>query len=116
MPPSSDRGRGTEEMLGLDLVRVSIDAYLELFEHPTADDRVLMVTWGATFPSQSSIEGMLDADVAGRTKGGRNLIDAGQHDGSIRADIDPAASSRSSSTGCSEASPAFSSPRPSTPT
>ncbi len=55
-------GRGTADMSGLNLVRASIDAYLEQFEHPTADDRVLLVTWGATFPSQSSIEGMLDAD------------------------------------------------------
>ena len=82
---------GTEEMLGLDLVRVSIDAYLELFEHPTANDRVLIVTWGATFPSESSIEGMLDADRRAY-EGWADLIRRGQQDASIRSDIDPAAS------------------------
>ncbi len=78
-------------MLGLDLVRVSIDAYLELFEHPTANDRVLLVTWGATFPSESSIEGMLDADRRAY-EGWADLIRRGQRDRSIRNDIDPAAS------------------------
>ena len=66
-------------MLGLDLVRVSIDAYLELFEHPTANDRVLIVTWGATFPSESSIEGMLDADRRAY-EGWADLIRRGQQD------------------------------------
>jgi AcrR family transcriptional regulator len=84
-------GQGTDEMLGLHLVRRSIDAYLELFEHPTADDRVLIVTWGATFPSESSIEGMLDADRRAYT-GWADLIVRGQRDGSIRTDVDPAAS------------------------
>jgi AcrR family transcriptional regulator len=84
-------GQGTDEMAGLDLVRMSIDAYLELFEHPTAPDRVLIVTWGATFPSESSIEGMLDADRRAY-KGWSDLIERGQRDGSIRTDFDPAAS------------------------
>ena len=78
-------------MSGLNLVRVSIDAYLELFEHPTASDRVLIVTWGATFPSESSIDGMLDADRRAYD-GWADLINRGQQDGSIRADVDPAAS------------------------
>jgi AcrR family transcriptional regulator len=84
-------GGGTQQMPGLDLVRGSIDAYLELFEHPTANDRVLIVTWGATFPSESSIEGMLDADRRAY-KGWADLITRGQKDGSIRRDVDPAAS------------------------
>ena len=78
-------------MSGLNLVRVSIDAYLELFEHPTASDRVLIVTWGATFPSESSIDGMLDADRRAY-EGWADLIARGQLDGSIRTDVDPAAS------------------------
>jgi AcrR family transcriptional regulator len=84
-------GQGTDDMPGLELVRKSIDAYLELFEHPTASDRVLIVTWGATFPSESSIEGMLDADRRAY-EGWADLIARGQRDGSIRTDIDPAAS------------------------
>jgi AcrR family transcriptional regulator len=84
-------GHGTDEMPGLDMVRLSIDAYLELFEHPTAHDRVLIVTWGATFPSESSIEGMLDADRRAY-QGWADLIVRGQQDRSIRTDIDPAAS------------------------
>jgi AcrR family transcriptional regulator len=84
-------GQGTDEMSGLNLVRASIDAYLELFEHPTANDRVLIVTWGATFPSESSIDGMLDADRRAY-EGWADLIGRGQRDGSIRADVDPTAS------------------------
>ena len=84
-------GRNTDEMSGLNLVRVSIDAYLDLFEHPTASDRVLIVTWGATFPSESSIEGMLDADRRAY-EGWADLIARGQQDGSIRTDVDPPAS------------------------
>jgi AcrR family transcriptional regulator len=89
---SVERSRGAANtLLGLDLIRVSIDAYLELFEHPTANDRVLIVTWGATFPSESSIEGILDADRRAY-EGWADLITRGQKDGSIRPDVDPTAS------------------------
>jgi hypothetical protein len=84
-------GHGTDGMPGLNLVRALIDACLELFEHPTANDRVLIVTWGATFPSESSREGMLDADRRAY-EGWADLIRRGLRDGSIRADVDPAAS------------------------
>ena len=90
-PPSSSPGAAPPTCPDLNLVRASIDAYLEQFEHPTADDRVLLVTWGATFPSQSSIEGMLDADRRAY-EGWAQLITRGQKDGSIRVDVDPAAS------------------------
>jgi AcrR family transcriptional regulator len=83
--------RDAAEMTGLELVRASVDTYLELFEHPTADDRVLIVMWGATFPSESSIDGMLDADRRAYD-GWADLIERGQHDGSIRADVNAAAS------------------------
>jgi AcrR family transcriptional regulator len=83
--------RDAAEMTGLELVRASVDTYLELFEHPTADDRVLIVMWGATFPSESSIVGMLDADRRAYD-GWADLIERGQHDGSIRADVNAAAS------------------------
>jgi len=83
--------RGPEEVPGLEWLRSSVDTYLELFEHPTPQDRVLIVMWGATFPSESSIEGMLDADRRAYD-GWAGLIRRGQHDGSIRPDVDAAAS------------------------
>ena len=46
--------------------------------------------WGATFPSQASIDGMLEADQRSYD-GWAELIRHGQDDGSIRADLDPAA-------------------------
>ncbi len=76
---------------GLEWLRASVDTYLELFEHPTAQDRVLIVMWGATFPSESSIEGMLDADRRAYD-GWAGIIRRGQRDGSIRSDVDAAAS------------------------
>jgi len=80
-----------DAMPGLELVRASVDTYLELFEHPTAADRVLIVMWGATFPSEASIDGMLDADRRAY-EGWAELIERGKRDGSIRADVDAAAS------------------------
>jgi len=80
-----------DEMTGLELVRASVDTYLELIEHPTADDRVLIVMWGATFPSEASIDGMLDADRRAYD-GWADGIRRGQQDGSIRTDVDAAAS------------------------
>lgn len=79
------------QVTGLEALRTSVDTYLELFDHPTPEDRVLIVMWGATFPSESSIEGMLDADQRAYD-GWAALIGRGQHDGSIRPDLDAAAS------------------------
>jgi AcrR family transcriptional regulator len=73
---------------GLDLIRTVADTYLELFEHPTAELRALLVMWGATFPSKASIEGMLEAERRAYDGWADNLRD-GQADGSIRSDIDP---------------------------
>jgi AcrR family transcriptional regulator len=83
--------RNAAEMPGLELLQASVDTYLALFEHPTADDRVLIVMWGATFPSESSIDGMLDADRRAYN-GWAEIIERGQQDGSIRADVNAAAS------------------------
>jgi hypothetical protein len=55
------------------------------------DDRVLIVMWGATFPSESSVEGMLDADRRAYD-GWAGLIERGQRDSSIRRDADARAS------------------------
>jgi AcrR family transcriptional regulator len=74
----------------LELIRATVDTYIGLFEQPTANERALIVMWGATFPSDSSIEGMLDADRASY-EGWSDLIERGHRDGSIRFDADPAA-------------------------
>ncbi len=83
--------RTPEEVSALDLLRTTLDTYLELFEDPTADERALIVMWGATFPSHASIDGMLEADRRSYD-GWADLIRHGQHDGSIRKDVDATAS------------------------
>ena len=72
-------------------MRTTLDTYLELFEDPTADERALIVMWGATFPSHASIDGMLEADRRSYD-GWADLIRHGQRDGSIRHDVDATAS------------------------
>ena len=91
MRAAVDRSGRGDDMAGLDRVRVCIEAYLGLFDHPTSEDRVLIVMWGSTFPAASSIQGMLEADR--RSYGGwADLIERGQRDGSIRSGVDAAAS------------------------
>jgi len=72
----------------LDVLRITVDAYLELFEHPNAEARALIVMWGATFPSETEVDGMLDAQQNAYT-GWAETIRQGQRDGSIRQDVDP---------------------------
>jgi AcrR family transcriptional regulator len=80
--------RETDDLSALDLVRATVDTYLEMFEQPTADERALIVMWGATFPSESSLEGMVKADQRA-FDGWAELIAQGRADGSIRSDVDP---------------------------
>jgi AcrR family transcriptional regulator len=83
--------REFEDVNALEYLRTMIDTYLELFERPTAEARALIVMWGATFPSESlMMEGMLKADRRSYD-GWAELVRRGQHDGSIRTDVDPAA-------------------------
>ncbi len=84
-------GVSGESMSGLALIRIWVNTYLELFEHPTPDLRALIVMWGAIFPSDSSLEGFLEADRRSY-EGWTTNIKEGQRDGSIRDDIDPSAS------------------------
>ena len=79
-----------ENVSALDVLRTTLDTYLELFENPTDEERALIVMWGATFPSQASIDGMLEADQRSYD-GWAELIGRGQEDGSIRRDLDPTA-------------------------
>jgi AcrR family transcriptional regulator len=83
------RGPRTD-ITGLDVVYNTVDAYLELFQHPSPDIRALLVMWGSTFSSSSSVEGMADAERRSY-EGLAEVIAAGQNDGSIRADVDPTA-------------------------
>ena len=81
------RSRG--DVPALEVLRVTVDAYLELFESPSAEARALIVMWGATFPSEAAVEGMLDAQQSAYS-GWADTIRDGQRDGSIRDDVDPA--------------------------
>ena len=88
-----ERGdQALENVSALDVLRTTLGTYLELFENPTADDRALIVMWGATFPSQASIDGMVEADQRSYD-GWAEVIRRGQQDGSIRHDVDPTAAS-----------------------
>jgi AcrR family transcriptional regulator len=80
--------RDVNDLSALELLRASVDTYLEMFEQPSADERALIVMWGATFPSESSFEGMVEADKRAHD-GWADLITQGHKDGSIRSDVDP---------------------------
>ena len=85
------QSRRVEELSGLEVVHQTVDSYLELFEHPAADERALLVMWGSTFSTTSSVQGMIEAERRSYD-GLAELIASGQKDGSIRADVDPTAS------------------------
>jgi AcrR family transcriptional regulator len=91
----SEAQRRHEELGGdlsaLDEILVGVDAYLELFEDPGPDQRALLVMWGSTFPSNASVDGMADAERRSY-EGLSRLIASGQHDASVRADVEPMAS------------------------
>lgn len=76
---------------GLEVVYTTVDAYLELFQHPTPEVRALLVMWGSTFPSMSSVDGMTEAERRSYD-GLSEVIRTGQRDGSIRKDADPTSS------------------------
>ncbi len=74
----------------IDELFLTVDVYLEMFEHPTPDERALIVMWGSTFPSHASVEGIADAERRSY-EGLSQLISSGQRDGSVRPDVDPIA-------------------------
>jgi AcrR family transcriptional regulator len=78
------------DLSALDELFLTVDAYLEMFEDPTPDERALLVMWGSTFPSGASVDGMADAERRSY-EGLSQLIAAGQQDGSVRPDVDPIA-------------------------
>lgn len=76
------------EATALDGITRTFDTYLGLFEDPSPELRALLVLWGSTFPSESSIDGMREAE-ARSYRGWAETIEAGHRDGSIRTDVDP---------------------------
>jgi len=80
----------TGDFSALNEVFHTVDAYLDMFEDPTPDQRALLVMWGSTFPSGASVDGMADAERRSY-EGLSQLIISGQQDGSVRADVDPIA-------------------------
>jgi AcrR family transcriptional regulator len=79
------------ELSGLERLEILVETYLRRFQEPTPDDRALIVLWGDTFPSAASVQGMVAADQRS-FDGLTEVIQAGQHDGSIRAGVDSRAS------------------------
>jgi AcrR family transcriptional regulator len=79
-----------DDVSTLEVLRITVDTYLDLYENASAEARALIVMWGATFPSDAAVEGMHDAQQDAYT-GWADTIRAGQQDGSIRQDVDPAA-------------------------
>ncbi len=85
-----EQNRSVVDASALEQVRTMVGAYLRLFIHPSAEDRALVVLWGAGFPTMAAVEGMVEADRRSYD-GWSSTIRRGQLDGSIRNDLDPAA-------------------------
>lgn len=66
------------------------ERYLSHFEQPSPDARALLVMWGASFPIESPVAAILDADRRVRTEI-EGLVRAGQREGSISNEVDPTA-------------------------
>ena len=77
-----------DEASALDFLRFMVGAYLELFVAPTPDDIALVALWGAVIPAEASVAGLVEADRRAAA-GWAVVIERGQEDGSIRADVDP---------------------------
>ncbi|EFC81340.1 TetR family transcriptional regulator [Parafrankia sp. EUN1f] len=82
--------RDRAELTALEILCVTMDTYLELFAAADAEARAVVVLWGASLATESDLPAVREAarlrhhELTGQ-------IQAGQQDGSIRADIDPAA-------------------------
>ena len=82
--------RSTANATALEAVRVMVDTYLDHFEHAAPEERALIVMWGATFPTNSAVQGMLEADRRAYDGVG-DLLARGQKEGSIAREVDPRA-------------------------
>jgi AcrR family transcriptional regulator len=79
---------GVDTLDKLAVLRVTIETFLELFARAEApEERAVVVMWGATFPSESRLDAMVESDR--ETHGFlADHIRAGQAEGSIRSDLD----------------------------
>ncbi len=74
----------------LDAVLRIVGTYLNDSEALSSGPRALFVMWGATFPAQSSVVGIAEADE--RTRATLAMwIERGQVDGSVSGDVQPVA-------------------------
>ena len=77
-----------EELSALERLRMTIETYLEVFAAADApEERAVVVLWGATFPSESPLPAVVEADRHTHADLA-DTIRAGQQDRSIRVDVD----------------------------
>ncbi|OHV27670.1 TetR family transcriptional regulator [Parafrankia colletiae] len=82
--------RNRSDLTAFETLCVTMDTYLELFAAADAEARAVVVLWGASLPTESDLPVVHEvARLRHRELTGQ--IRAGQQDGSIRADVDPAA-------------------------
>ena len=67
-----------------------VRAYVGHSEVPSSELRALFVMWGASFPAESSVIGLVEADARTRATLA-TWVERGQVDGSVSADVQPAA-------------------------
>lgn len=67
-----------------------VRAYVGHSEVPSSELRALFVMWGASFPAESSVIGLAEADARTRATLAA-WVERGQVDGSVSADVQPAA-------------------------
>jgi AcrR family transcriptional regulator len=78
-----------QELSTLDVLRVTIETYLEVLAAPEApEERAVVVLWGASFPAGASMPALDESDRDTHHQLAQ-LIRTGQDDGSIRTDLDP---------------------------
>jgi AcrR family transcriptional regulator len=78
-----------ENLSKLDALVVTIDTYLDIFLRAEApEEQAVVVMWGATFPSDSSMSAMVESDRQTQNYLALTIAE-GQRDGSIRPDLDP---------------------------
>jgi AcrR family transcriptional regulator len=89
LPAIEAADHDVQELSTLDALRVTIETYLQVIAAPeTPEERAVLVLWGASFPADTSLPALdrSDRDTHHQLA---QLIRAGQHDGSIRDDVDP---------------------------
>jgi AcrR family transcriptional regulator len=84
-------GRDRERMSTLDALRLMIETYLDVIRSADApEERAVIVMWGATFPTASTLPAMIESDRQTHAYIAA-LVEHGQEEGCIRDDLDGAA-------------------------